>query len=80
MFDQRQLKVAYKTIEIGSDWIRLNQIGSDWIRLDQIGSDWIRLDRIESDGFENDLGMTWGWLEDKLGISWSTLGARVSSF
>ena len=33
------------------DWIRLTQIvsvqiESDWIRLDQIGSDWIRLDQI----------------------------------
>ena len=30
--------------------------------MDQIGSDWIRLDQ-----------MTWGWLEDDLGISQSTL-------
>ena len=33
MFDKRQLKVAYKTLKVGSDWIRLDQIGSDWIRL-----------------------------------------------
>ena len=38
MFDKRQLKEAYKTLEIGSDWIRLDQIGLDWIRLEQIGS------------------------------------------
>jgi hypothetical protein len=39
MFDKRQLKEAYKTLKIGSDWIRLDQIGSDRIRLDQIGSE-----------------------------------------
>ena len=43
MFDKRQLKEAYKTLKIGSDWIRLDQIGSDWIRLDQIGSDDLRM-------------------------------------
>ena len=49
MLDKRQLKKAYKTLKIGSDWIRLDQIGSNWIRLDQIGSDWIRLDLMGSD-------------------------------
>ena len=43
MFDKRQLKEAYKTLKIGSDWIRLDQIGSDWIRLDQIGSNDLRM-------------------------------------
>ena len=27
---------AYRSLQIGSDWNRLNQIGSDWIRLDQM--------------------------------------------
>ena len=39
MFDKRQIKLAYKTFKIESDWIRLDQIGSDWIRLVQIGSE-----------------------------------------
>jgi hypothetical protein len=33
MFDKRQLKEAYKTLEIGTDWIRLDQIGSDDLRM-----------------------------------------------
>ena len=33
MFDNRQLKEAYKTLKIGSDWIRLDQIGSDDLRM-----------------------------------------------
>jgi hypothetical protein len=48
-FDKRQLKEAYKTLKIGSDWIRLDQIGSDWIKLDQTASYWIILDQIGSD-------------------------------
>ena len=38
MFDKRQLKVAYKMLKIGSDWIGLDRIGSDWI-----GLDWIQI-------------------------------------
>ena len=61
MFDKRKIKEAYKTLRIGSYWIRLDQIGSDWKRLDQIGSDWIRLDQIGSDWIRSDwirLGQT----------------------
>jgi hypothetical protein len=46
MFDKRQLKEAYKTLKIGSDWTRLDQIGPDWTKLDQIGPDWIILDQM----------------------------------
>ena len=42
MFDKRQLKKAYKTLKIGSDWIKSDWIGSESFGLDQNRSDWKR--------------------------------------
>ena len=43
MFDKRQLKEAYKTLKIGSDWIRLDQMTWGWFE-DRPAWGWLKDD------------------------------------
>ena len=50
----RTIKKAYKTLKIGSDWIKLDLIGSNQIKSDQIGSNWIQLVQTGSNWIKKD--------------------------